>query len=279
MRTSIRRGLGILAAAAMLTACTAAGTSGSAEAGASLQAVVGTGKLRYNVSPEAAPGFIEVNGEWKGYCAEIAQAIAAELELEPVPVVTSWGNMALDLQAGNLDVAVCAQPTGARALVVDYTTHPIYTNYYVLIARNGIDVDQWADLGARIRVGSEVGDSTIEPVKIFAPSINVTQYQDREQAILALAAGQIDVKTETLLNALQILKARNDLDARVILPEPLIAAPSAVMVQRQADGSFLNAINTVVWRLNSSGLARAIVIRNLVESGVPFESIPAEAPL
>ena len=279
MRTSIRRGMGLLAAAVLLAACTSAGNSGSAEAGASLQSVVSTGKLRYNVIPEAAPGFIEVNGEWTGYCAEIAQAIAKELELEPVPVVSSWGNMALDLQAGNLDIAVCAQPTGARALVVDYTSHPIYTNYYVLIARTGVDVDQWTDLGPRIRVGSEVGDSTIEPVKIFAPSLNVTQYQDREQSMLALAAGQIDVKTETLLNALQMLKARPDLDARIILPEPLIAAPSAVMVQRQADGSFLNAINTVVWRLNATGVARSIVIRNLVESGVPFESIPSDAPL
>ncbi len=254
--------------------------SGAEEAADSTLAdLVSSGELRYGVIPEAAPGFIEEDGEWNGYCADIAEAIAEQLDLEPVPVRTTWGNMALDLQSDKLDMAVCAQPTGARALVVDYTTHPIYTNYYVLIAQDEVEVTHWSQLDADIRVGSEVGDSTIEPVHTYAPDLNVTSFNDRDQALLALQADQIDAKTDTLLNGLQVIAAREDLNAKVIVPEPLIAAPSAVMVQRRSDDSLLSAINTVVWNLNSSGVNRSIVLKYLEQSGIDLGDIPQNADL
>ena len=209
----------------------------------------------------------------------MAEAIADKLDLQAVPVETTWGNMALDLKADKLDMAVCAQPTGARALVVDYTTHPIYTNYYALIVAKDVDIKKWSDLGKDIRVGSEVGDSTIEPVHTYAPDLNVTSFEKRDQAILALQSGRIDAKTDTLLNALQIVKARKDLNAKVVVPEPVIAAPSAVMVQRSGDDLPPRAIDTVVWNLNSSGIDRSIILHYLEQSGISASDLPGNAPL
>ena len=283
-----RRVLSLVALGAALTMVTAACSNAGSEAGASggdgnstLAKVQKAGELRYGVIPGEPPGFIQDGDEWHGYCAEIAQEIAKQLKLKPVAVETTWGNMALDLKTDKLDLAVCAQPTGERALVVDYTTHPIYTNYYTLIVRDdGPTIEKWSDLNKDgLTVGAQTGDATIEPVKSYAPKAKTTFFQTREQGLLALQAGRIDAEAQTLLNGLQAVKSRKDFKGKIVVPEPLIAAPSAAMVKRTADQSLLHAVDTVVWNLNSSGWNRTAILRALEESGITAADLPGNAAL
>lgn len=283
-----RRVLPLVALAAVLalvtTACSNGGSTTASSGGdgnSTLAKVQKAGQLRYGVIPGEPPGFIQDGSEWHGYCAEIAQEIAKQLKLEPVPVETTWGNMALDLKTDKIDLAVCAQPTGERALVVDYTTHPIYTNYYTLIVRDdGPSISQWADLNKDgLTVGAQTGDATIEPVKSYAPKAKTTFFQTREQGLLALQAGRIDAEAQTLLNGLQAVKSRKDFKGHIVVPEPLIAAPSAAMVKRSADQSLLHAVDTVVWNLNSSGWNRTAILKALSEYGITAADLPANAAL
>jgi polar amino acid transport system substrate-binding protein len=284
-----RRALPLVALGAALallaSACSGGGAeaanSGGGDGNSTLAKVQKTGELRYGVIPGEPPGFIQEGSEWKGYCAQIAQEIAKQLKLKPVPVETTWGNMALDLKTDKIDLAVCAQPTGERALVVDYTTHPIYTNYYTLIVRDdGPDISNWSDLNREgMNVGAQTGDATIEPVKSYAPKAKTTFFQTREQGLLALQAGRIDAEAQTLLNGLQAVKSRKDFKGKIIVPEPLIAAPSAAMVKRTADQSLLHAVDTVVWNLNSSGFCRTIILNALSEYGITAADLPSNAAL
>lgn len=274
--------LAVLTTILMLAAAACSGSSGSSDSGPStLEKVQKSGELRYGVIPGEPPGFIKDGSDWHGYCAEIAQEIAKQLKLKPVAVPTTWGNMALDLKADKLDLAVCAQPTGERALVVDYTTHQIYTNYYTLILKDPkLDIQTWSDLNRKgLTVGAQTGDSTIEPVKSYAPSAAIKFFQTREQGILALEAGRVDAEAQTLLNGLQAVKSRKDMNARLVVPEPLIAAPSAAMVARASDQSLLHVIDTVVWNLNSSGFCRAVILKSLEEYGITASDLPANAAL
>jgi polar amino acid transport system substrate-binding protein len=284
-----RRALPLVALGAALALVTAACSNGGGESAGSgggdgnstLAKVQKAGELRYGVIPGEPPGFIQEGGEWHGYCAEIAQEIAKQLNLKPVPVETTWGNMALDLKTDKIDLAVCAQPTGERALVVDYTTHPIYTNYYTLIVRDdGPTIEKWSDLNKDgLNVGAQTGDATIEPVKSYAPKAKTTFFQTREQGLLALQAGRIDAEAQTLLNGLQAVKSRKDFKGKIVVPEPLIAAPSAAMVKRSADQSLLHAVDTVVWNLNSSGWNRTAILKALSEYGITAADLPPNAAL
>lgn len=282
MTKFIRRAFAALTAGALvagLAACSSPGNASSAES--SLQKMQNSGKLRYAVIVGEEPGFIKKDGNWTGYLADTAQAIAAELKLEAVPVETTWGNMALDLKTDKLDIAVGVQPTGARSLVADYTTHPIYTNYFSLITTsNDYDSARWEDLNKdSLTIGAQTGDSTLQPIERFAPNAKVSKFDSRDKNLLALQSGQVDVSANTLLNSLMAARSRTDLKAHVVIPEPVVAAPSAVMVARNFDQSFLHAVDAIVWNLNSSGTVRALILKHLASYGITESDLPVNANL
>jgi polar amino acid transport system substrate-binding protein len=284
-KKSIIAGLTACLIAAGASACTSS-TTGAATAGSaadsSLSKILSSKVLRYGVIVGEEPGFIkDKDGQWHGYLADTAQAIADQLGLKPVPVETTWGNMALDLKTNKIDIAVGAQPSGARALVVDYTTHPIYTNYFSLIVRDPkVNASTWAALNnPKLKIGAQTGDSTIQPIKRFAPLAQQLNFDSRDKALLALEAGRVDVEANTLLNSLMAAKTRKDLNARVVVPEPLVAAPSAVMVARNTDQGFLHAVDAVVWNLNSSGAVRALILKYLADYGITAADLPPNAIL
>ena len=269
------------AVVAGLAACSSTASGGTAPK-STMDKIRASGEIRYGVITGAAPGFIQgANNQWTGYCAVTAQAIAKALNLKAVAVETTWGNMALDLQSDKIDMAVCAQPTGARALVVDYTTHPMYTNYFSLIVTtNKFDHATWAQLNSpSVRIGAQQGDSTLQPIQFFAPTATVKLFDSLDKNLLALQAGHVDASANTLLNSLVAAKTRTDVKAHIVVPEPLIAAPSAVMVARSSDHAFLGAVDAVVWQLNSSGSVRAWIMQALASYGITQADLPPNAVL
>lgn len=273
-------GVAALAAAVGLVGCAAGG--GGGERDSSLEQILDSGQIRYGVIVGEEPGFIQnTDGTWTGYLADTAIAIAEALDLEPVPVETTWANLALDLKTDKIDLAVGVQPTGARSLVADYTSHPIYTNYFSLIVTSDqFDDASWGDLNdSGIRIGAQVGDSTLQPIDRFAPEATVAEFDSRDKNLLALQSGQVDASANTLLNSLMAAASRSDLGAHVIIPEPLVAAPSAVMVRRSDDKGFLNAVDAVVWNLNSSGTVRAFILEHLESYGITEADLPTNATL
>lgn len=270
-----------VALAAGIAGCssTSGGTSGGEN---TMQAILDSGEIRYGVIVGEAPGFIQKDdGSWTGYLADTAQAIAEMLDLKAVPVESTWANLALDLETNKIDIAVGVQPTGPRSLVVDYTSHPIYTNYFSLIVTSDrFDGITWPELNdPSITIGAQVGDSTLQPIDRFAPEATVSEFDSRDKNLLALQSGQVDASANTILNSLMAAKTRTDLDAHVVVPEPLVAAPSAVMVKRTPDKSFLNAVNAVVWNLNASGTIRAFILEHLAEYGITEADLPLNATL
>lgn len=276
-------GAAVLVVAASLAGCSTGGSSSESVAGDStMKKILDSGELRYGVIVGEAPGFIKKDdGSWTGYLADAAQEIAIALDLTPVPVETTWGNLALDLQTDKIDVAVGVQPTGARALVADYTSHPIYTNYFSLIVTSEeYDDVSWVELNSGdVTIGAQTGDSTLQPIKRFAPDAKITEFDSRDKNLLALQSGHVDASANTLLNSLMAAKSRTDLSAHVIVPEPLVAAPSAVMVKRSADQAFLHAVDAVVWNLNASGTVRASILKHLAEYGITEADLPLNAVL
>lgn len=283
MAKRIRSILSLLLAgvvATVLAACSSGGGGGTAES--TMAKIQKSGKMRYAVIVGEEPGFIKnADGTWTGYLADTAQLIAKELQLEPVPVETTWGNMALDLKTDKIDIAVGVQPTGARSLVADYTSHPIYINYFSLIVTSDkFDKIRWEDLNkAEVKIGVQNGDSTIQPIERFAPMAKVNKFDSRDKNLLALQANQVDASANTLLNSLMASASRKDLKAHVVIPEPLVAAPSAVMVARSQDKAFLNAVDAVVWNLNASGQVRALILKHLATYGITPDQLPANAEI
>lgn len=276
----ILAGAAAVAVAVGLVGCGATSSTGAADS--SMKTILDRGEIRYGVIVGEAPGFIQnPDGSWTGYLADTAQAIAEALDLKAVPVESTWANLALDLETNKIDLAVGVQPTGPRSLVVDYTSHPIYTNYFSLIVTSDrFDGISWPELNdSSITIGAQVGDSTLQPIDRFAPEATISEFDSRDKNLLALQSGQVDASANTLLNSLMASKSRTDLGAHVVVPEPLVAAPSAVMVKRTADKSFLNAVDAVVWNLNASGTVRSFILKHLADFGISEADLPLNAVL
>lgn len=274
--------LGVSAAVVGLTVVAGCSGGDSGDRDSTMADIQDRGEMRYGVIVGEAPGFIEdPEGGWTGYLADTAEAIAEALDLEPVPVESTWANLALDLETDKIDLAVGVQPTGPRSLVADYTSHPIYTNYFSLIVTSDeFDDLNWTELNdSGITIGAQVGDSTLQPIERFAPDATIKEFDSRDKNLLALQSGTVDASANTLLNSLMAAKSRTDMEAKVVVPEPLVEAPSAVMVKRSDDKAFLNAVDAVVWNLNSSGTVRGFIVQHLAEYGITEADLPENATL
>lgn len=260
----------------LVTACSSGG-AGSTDANASLQRVISSGELRYGVVNGNPPGFIQgSNGEWHGYLADMAQKIANDLKLKPVPVETTWNNAVLDLQSGKIDIMTGVQPTGARALVVDFTSQPLYTNYYAALARPGVAAKSWSDLDkGSVKLGVVTGTSPASLANLFVPNSKIVGFPGQQEALLALQNGQVDAMIFTLFSSLSAMQQFKGLKAKIFVPEPTVTAPSAAMVARTADKSLLSAVNTEIWNLTSSGYNRSLIFKYLRADGVNLDDIPS----
>lgn len=275
--TTRYKGLTIALLAVLLLALAGVGHWSEASAQSTLDKVRASGKLRVNVLVGEEPGFIKDprTGQWSGYFWDMALDIANELGLELVPVETTWGNVALDLQSGKIDMAIGVNPTGARALVVDYTYHPVFINSFVVVARDGLEFETWSELDQPgVRVGVDIGSSHDTIATRFLKDAEIVRYRTRDEVILALGSGKIDALVNTTFNSLIMLQ-RNPALGRVVVPTPVAYAPVAIAVPREAGGNaWREVLSVVVWGTRASGRNRELILENLAPYGVTEADLP-----
>jgi len=239
-----------------------------------------SGKLRINVMIGEAPGFIKdpKTGEWSGHFIDIAEEIAKALNVELVPVDTTWGSVAMDLQANNIDMAIGVNPTASRAVVIDYTWHPIYYNSFVVVTRKDFgEINNWSDINKPdVKIGVEIGSSHDAIATRYTPNANIIRFRNRDETLLALESGRIDVLINTLFNSLIAAKERTTL-GKVYVPKPIAVAPCGIGIVREAgDKAWQNFLSVMALNLQSSGFSRAAILKNLKKYGIDATDIPGD---
>jgi polar amino acid transport system substrate-binding protein len=244
-----------------------------------MERVLRTGEIRVNVMIGEAPGFIKdpKTGEWSGHFIDISKAIAEAFKAKLVPVETTWGTVAMDLQANKIDMAIGVNPTAARALVVDYTLHPIYYNSFSVISRPDLPADTWKELNKpEVKIGVEVGSSHDAIATRFAPDANIIRFRSRDESLLALESRRVDAIVNTVFNSLIAAKARPKL-GKVTVPNPRALAPSAIATRREAgDKAWQQALSVIAWNLQSSGFSRAAILKHLATYGISASDLPKD---
>ncbi len=187
-------------------------TTGVALAAGMLEKIQQAGEVRGVVVVGEEPGFIKDanTGQWSGYFYDMLTVVADAMKVKLVPVETTWGNVALDLQSGKVDMAVGPNPNPQRALVVDYTFQPVFTNNYVVVGKKRVRT--WAEINnPSVRIGVEVGSSHQVIAEAFAPKANIIRFRNRDESLLALESGRVDLITNTLFNSMIMTKKRPEL--------------------------------------------------------------------
>jgi polar amino acid transport system substrate-binding protein len=237
-----------------------------------------TGTLRIAALPGELPYFQKdiVSGTWKGACISMATDIAKLFNARLAYVEATYGTSVLDLQSNKVDLAFALNPTGQRALSIGFT-HPMIIHPFGCLAKHGFDPKTWGDINKpNIRVAFDIGSLHETCAKRFAPDAQHVGYPNRDDAILALQSGKVDVDILAAILGLSAVGKNPSLGPYHLLTEPLVALPSDFGIQREPDTRFLDVLNAWLDFNRGIGQIREWLLDGLALAGVKRSQVPPE---
>jgi polar amino acid transport system substrate-binding protein len=270
-----RRGL---AAGTMLLPAAMIGSAHAQQAGEStFNRIQRTKVLRIAALPGELPYFNKdiTNGSWSGAAIDMANSIAAVFNAKLEYVEATYGTSVLDLQTNKVDLAFALNPTPQRALSIGFT-HPMIIHPFGCLAKQGLDPKTWDDINKPdMRVAFDIGSVHEVCAKRFAPNAQHVGFATRDQCILALQSGRVDVDILAALLGLSAVGKNPSLGPYHLLDDPLVALPSNLGIQHEADTSFAEVLNAWLDFNRGIGQIREWLINGLAQEGVKRDQIPA----
>lgn len=137
-----------------------------------------------------------VNGEYQGYCRDLADLVTAELGVKPEYQDLPWTSILPGLEVGKFDMTN-APVTITKERMERYTfTLPIADATMGLVKRTDDDsISKPEDIAGKT-AAAQKGSAELDALKAFASKLdNVTikEYASTEEAYADLAAGRLDV--------------------------------------------------------------------------------------
>lgn len=237
-----------------------------------------TKTLRIAALPGELPYFSKdiTTGAWGGACIEMAGSIAKVLDAKLAYVEATYGTSVLDLQTDKVDLCFALNPTPERALAIRFT-HPMLIHPFGCLAKPGLEPKSWADINKpNLRISFDIGSLHETVAKRFAPKAQLMGFPTRDQAILALQAGRVDVDILAAMLGLSAVAKNPNLGRWYLLDQPTVALPSALAVHYEPDTKFVDVIDAWLDFNRGIGQLREWLISGLELEGVKREQIPTE---
>ena len=158
-------------------------------------AILKRGVIKVGINTDSKPfGFIDENGEIKGYDADLARNIAYYILKSPNAVEfypVTPANRMLKVSTGEVDIVIATVTiTPQRLQIVDFSI-PYDTAGLALLVRSNSAVKSAADL-AGLNVGVVFGTTAEKNMLNLAPASNIIGFKNYRMAYRALKAGKID---------------------------------------------------------------------------------------
>jgi polar amino acid transport system substrate-binding protein len=237
-----------------------------------------TKTLRIAALPGELPYFQKdiATGEWSGAAIEMAKDIAKVFDAKLEYVESTYGNSVLDLQANKVDLAFALNPTPQRALAIGFT-HPMIIHPFGAVAKKGMTIKTWDDINKPdIRVACDIGSLHEVCARRFAPKSQITAFKTRDDCILAMQGGRVDVDILAAILGLTAIAKNPNLGTYALLSNPTVALPSNLGIRREPDTRFVDVLNAWLDFNRGTGQIREWMIGGLEKTGATRESIPAE---
>ena len=270
---------GLAGGAALLPAAAMIGSARAQSAGEStLDRVSRTKVLRIAALPGELPYFQKdiATGEWRGAAISMAQDIAKVWGAKLQYVESTYGNSVLDLQSNKVDLAFALNPTAQRALSIGFT-HPMIIHPFGCLAKQGFAPKTWDDINKPdIRIAFDIGSLHDTCAHRFAPKAQLVGFKTRDDCILALQSGRVDVDILAAILGLSAVGKNPQLGPYHLLQNPFVALPSDLGVQREPDTRFVEVINAWLDYNRGIGQIREWLLDGLALVGVQRDQVPSE---
>jgi polar amino acid transport system substrate-binding protein len=276
-RDALRYALAIGSGAALASAMTR--TASAAEGDdTTLNRVRASKTLRIAVLPGELPYFNKdlATGTWSGFSIEMANDIAKLLDVKLEYTESTYGNSILDLQSGKIDLGFALNPTPQRALVVDFT-NTVFPHPFGAMLKKGMEAKTWADINKpEVRIAVDVGSANEAVARRFAPNASIKSLKSRDEVMLEMASGRVDVVVNALVLGLTAIAKNPNLGTYKILQSPSVTVASAMAVRREPDKSWRDFLSVWVDYNRGIGQMREWFVKGLALSGVKAEDVPVE---
>jgi polar amino acid transport system substrate-binding protein len=193
----------ILIAGIVLVAC-----QGTGPAESTYDQVTDRGTVRIGVRNDNPPmSFIDNNGDWVGFDVDLANALAAELGLEPELVVVDGTTRISFLQDGEVDMSVASMNhTRTRDDAIDFSITYFWDNQSFLVRKDNYETID--DLMGQT-VAANAGSSAIPSWQEYSaeqggPAPEIVEFDDKLAAMQALRDGAVEGYTEDNITLLSL---------------------------------------------------------------------------
>ena len=192
----------------ILAAILMVGCSAGATAESTLNQVQESGRVRIGVRNDNPPmSFIDESGQWVGFDVDLANAVAAQLGVEPELVVVDGTTRISFLQEGEVDMSVASMNhTRERDDAIDFSITYFWDNQSFLV-RTGTYSSLDELLGQT--VAANAGSSVIPSWQAYAaekgaPAPEIVEFDDKLAAMQALRDGAVEGYSEDNITLLSL---------------------------------------------------------------------------
>lgn len=243
------------AAAAMIAASLAAAPMVSIEA-AHLEDIAARGTIRIGTTGDYRPmSYLnKETGEYEGFDAALAQAIADSLHVKVEFVPTTWPTLSADTEAGKFDIAICGiTRTFDRARTLEMSDGYLLFGKTIL-CRDG-DAAKYqsiADMNLpEVRVMVNPGGTNEKFARENLPNATIIVHEHNAEIPGLIAEGAADIMITETMEAIRYER----MDSR--LAAPLAKTPFTKnrfgILMAKGDQELLNYINFVLAELTMNG--------------------------
>lgn len=243
------------AAAAMIAASLAAAPMVSIEA-AHLEDIAARGTIRIGTTGDYRPmSYLnKETGEYEGFDAALAQAIADSLHVKVEFVPTTWPTLSADTEAGKFDIAICGiTRTFDRARTLEMSDGYLLFGKTIL-CRDG-DAAKYqsiADMNRpEVRVMVNPGGTNEKFARENLPNATILVHEHNAEIPGLIAEGAADIMITETMEAIRYER----MDSR--LAAPLAKTPFTKnrfgILMAKGDQELLNYINFVLAELTMNG--------------------------
>jgi polar amino acid transport system substrate-binding protein len=205
------------------------------------------GKFTFASSGEFRPFSMTEGDTMSGFDIDVANAIAAELGLEPNPKKAKFATIVEGVKTGRYDAAVASHTiTEKRLEAVNFST-PYYYSGPQIFTRPGSDIETAEDLkGLEIAVSK--GSTYADTAKEYTEQANIKLYDSDVVALEALANGKHDVVITDFITGKEAIGNGLDLEGKQLLGR----SEQAIAVAKE-DEELLKKINEALEKLRNDG--------------------------
>lgn len=233
------------------------------------------GTLRVGVT-QAPPWYFKnpVGNEWTGLGASMGKAMAEELGVEFEPVEVTWGTAVPALQSDKIDLMFVLDATPARAMAVDFPSHPMLYYALAVLADDELEAASWSDLNKpEVKIAVTQGTSMDAYVTGQLTEAEILRFPTNGEAVAAFQSRRVNAVS--LFHPPLIAMRKQIGRGQIILPDPIRQSTSSVGVRREEDKTFRDWVNTAISYYYETGQTQAWYEEFLTDFGVDPSSVPA----